>query len=168
VEAQQNFSQTFSAWLKVCLLSSAAPWVCLSSSGSRLEQRFTSKSTLTSLSDSVPLILGKTSSQVLFLRKSHGTRLSIFSPVNDLSSLSRSGPQRSLIRGQTNDVVISGGQVLGDEYSDHVVKVCPLADECLSHQALTSDHRIEAVSFCERGKCLLSTYLVFAVIHPIY
>ncbi|KAI0255159.1 inositol hexakisphosphate-domain-containing protein [Lactifluus subvellereus] len=83
VEAQQNFSQTFSAWLKA-----------------RTEIY----------------------NQVLFLRKSHGTRLSIFSPVNDLSSLSKSGPQRSLIRGQTNDVAISGGQVLGDEYSDHVVK----------------------------------------------
>jgi Inositol hexakisphosphate len=86
---------------------------------------------MTYLSESVSLILGKSSSQVLFLRKSHGTRLSIFSPVNDLSSLSRSGPQRSLIRGQTNDVAISGGQVLGDEYSDHVVKVCPLPDECV-------------------------------------
>ncbi|KAI9453330.1 inositol hexakisphosphate-domain-containing protein [Russula earlei] len=60
--------------------------------------------------------------QVLFLRKSYGTRLSIFSPVHDLSSLSRSGPRRSLVRGQTNDVAISGGQVLGDEYSDHVLK----------------------------------------------
>ncbi len=67
-------------------------------------------------------------SQVLFLRKSYGTRLSIFSPVNDLSSLSKSGrPQRSLVRGQTNDVAISGGQILGDEYSDHVVKVRPFS-----------------------------------------
>jgi hypothetical protein len=102
---------------------------CLSPSGSRLEQRFTSKSTPTY--PPVPLILGKIFSQVLFLRKSHGTRLSIFSPVNDLSSLSKSGPQQSLIRGKTNDVAISGGQVLGDEYSDHVVKVCSLADKCV-------------------------------------
>ncbi|KAI9463218.1 inositol hexakisphosphate-domain-containing protein [Lactarius psammicola] len=76
VEAQHDFSQSFSDWLKV----------------------------------------------FLFLRKSYGTRLSIFSPVNDLSSLSKSGLQRSLVRGQTNDVAISGGQILGDEYSDHVVK----------------------------------------------
>ncbi|KAH9998939.1 inositol hexakisphosphate-domain-containing protein [Russula vinacea] len=60
--------------------------------------------------------------QVLYLRESYGTRLNIFSPVNDLSSLSKSSPRRSLVRGQTNDVAISGGQVLGDEYSDHVVK----------------------------------------------
>jgi protein-tyrosine phosphatase len=60
--------------------------------------------------------------QVLYLRESYGTRLSIFSPVNDLSSLSKSSPRRSLVRGQMNDVAISGGQVLGDEYSDHVVK----------------------------------------------
>ena len=71
------------------------------------------------------------SSQVLFLRQSFGTRLSIFSPVNDLSSLSKSGRQRSLVRGQTNDVAISGGQVLGDEYSDHVVKVRISTDQCV-------------------------------------
>jgi hypothetical protein len=62
-------------------------------------------------------------SQVLFLRQSYGTRLNIFSPVNDLSSLSKFSPRRSLVRGQRNDVAITGGQVLGDEYSDHVVKV---------------------------------------------
>ncbi|KAI9439769.1 inositol hexakisphosphate-domain-containing protein [Lactarius indigo] len=83
VEAQNDFSQSFSDWLKA-----------------RTEIH----------------------NQVLFLRKSYGTRLSIFSPVNDLSSLSKSGLQRSLVRGQTNDVAISGGQILGDEYSDHVVK----------------------------------------------
>ncbi|KAN0134590.1 Inositol hexakisphosphate domain containing protein [Lactarius tabidus] len=83
VEAQHDFSQSFSDWLKA-----------------RTEIY----------------------NQVLFLRKSYGTRLSIFSPVNDLSSLSKSGLRRSLVRGQTNDVAISGGQILGDEYSDHVVK----------------------------------------------
>ncbi|KAI0317069.1 inositol hexakisphosphate-domain-containing protein [Amylostereum chailletii] len=61
--------------------------------------------------------------QILFLRKSHGSRLNVFSPVNDLSSLSRSGSQeRSMVRGHRNDVEIQGGQILGDEYSDHVVK----------------------------------------------
>lgn len=83
VEAQYDFSQSFSDWLKA-----------------RTEIY----------------------NQVLFLRKSYGTRLSIFSPVNDLSSLSKSGLQRSLVRGQTNDVAITGGQILGDEYSDHVLK----------------------------------------------
>ena len=63
-------------------------------------------------------------SQVTFLRKSYGSRLNVFAPVNDLSMLSKSGSQeRSLIRNQKNDVAISGGQVLGDEYSDYVVKV---------------------------------------------
>ncbi|KAI0264344.1 inositol hexakisphosphate-domain-containing protein [Gloeopeniophorella convolvens] len=83
VEAQQDFSQTFSAWLRA-----------------RTEIY----------------------NQVLFLRKSYGSRLNVFSPVNDLSSLSKSGYQRSTVRGQKNDVAIAGGQVLGDEYSDHVVK----------------------------------------------
>ncbi|KAH9957448.1 inositol hexakisphosphate-domain-containing protein [Russula dissimulans] len=83
VEAQHDFSKSFSSWLKA-----------------RTEIY----------------------NQVLFLRRSYGTRLSIFSPVHDLSSLSKSGPNRSFVRGQTNDIAISGGQVLGDEYSDHVVK----------------------------------------------
>ncbi|TFK40212.1 inositol hexakisphosphate-domain-containing protein [Crucibulum laeve] len=61
--------------------------------------------------------------QVTFLRKSYGSRLNVFAPVNDLSSLSKSGSQeRSLVPGKKNDVAIAGGQILGDEYSDHVVK----------------------------------------------
>ncbi|KAG1726694.1 inositol hexakisphosphate-domain-containing protein [Suillus paluster] len=61
--------------------------------------------------------------QVMFLRKTYGSRLNIFAPVNDLSILSRSGTEdKSLVAGQKNDVEIAGGQLLGDEYSDHVVK----------------------------------------------
>lgn len=60
----------------------------------------------------------------MFLRKSRGSRLNVFAPVNDLSLLSRSGAEdKSLVAGQKNDVEITGGQLLGDEYSDHVVKV---------------------------------------------
>ncbi|KAF9048553.1 inositol hexakisphosphate-domain-containing protein [Panaeolus papilionaceus] len=61
--------------------------------------------------------------QVMFLRKQSGSRLNVFAPVNDLSSLSKSGSVgRTLVAGKKNDVAISGGQILGDEYSDHVVK----------------------------------------------
>lgn len=61
----------------------------------------------------------------MFLRKSHGSRLNVFAPVNDLSSLSKTGSEnRSLVAGKKNDFAIAGGQILGDEYSDHVVKVC--------------------------------------------
>ncbi|KAH0833089.1 inositol hexakisphosphate-domain-containing protein [Lanmaoa asiatica] len=61
--------------------------------------------------------------KVMFLRKSRGSRLNVFAPVNDLSLLSRSGAEdKSLVAGQKNDVEIAGGQLLGDEYSDHVVK----------------------------------------------
>ncbi|EPQ54220.1 hypothetical protein GLOTRDRAFT_116807 [Gloeophyllum trabeum ATCC 11539] len=61
--------------------------------------------------------------QVTFLRKVHGSRLNVFAPVNDLSALSKTGSEsRALVPGQKNDIAISGGQVLGDEYSDHVVK----------------------------------------------
>jgi hypothetical protein len=60
----------------------------------------------------------------MFLRKSYGSRLNVFSPINDLSSLSKTGfEDRSLVPGKKNDVAITGGQILGDEYSDHVVKV---------------------------------------------
>ncbi|RDB25649.1 Paladin [Hypsizygus marmoreus] len=61
--------------------------------------------------------------QIKFLRRSYGSRLNVFSPINDLSSLSKSGSEvRSLVPGKKNDVAIAGGQILGDEYSDHVVK----------------------------------------------
>ena len=60
----------------------------------------------------------------MFLRKTYGSRLNVFQPINDLSSLSKSGSEaRALVPGQKNDVAIAGGQILGDEYSDHVVKV---------------------------------------------
>jgi hypothetical protein len=63
-------------------------------------------------------------SQVRFLRKSSGSRLNVFAPVNDLSTLSKTGLEgHVLVPGPKNDVAIAGGQILGDEYSDHVVKV---------------------------------------------
>lgn len=65
-------------------------------------------------------------SQIIFLRKSHGSRLNVFAPVNDLSSLSKTGSidrAGKFVAGQKNDVAIAGGQILGDEWSDHVVKV---------------------------------------------
>ncbi|KAG8213255.1 inositol hexakisphosphate-domain-containing protein [Butyriboletus roseoflavus] len=61
--------------------------------------------------------------QVMFLRKSRGSRLNVFAPTHDLSLLSRSGAvDKSLVAGQKNNVEIAGGQLLGDEYSDLVVK----------------------------------------------
>ncbi|ESK95344.1 metal ion binding oxidoreductase [Moniliophthora roreri MCA 2997] len=85
VESSEDFSQSFSDWLK----TRTEIW-----------------------------------NQVKFLRKSFsGLRLNVFAPVNDLSSLSRSGSEgRALVAGKKNDVAISGGQILGDEYSIHVVK----------------------------------------------
>jgi len=60
------------------------------------------------------------SSQVLFLRKFDGSRLNVFAPVSDLSLLSKTS---SGSPDKMNGVTIAGGQVLGDEYSEHVVKV---------------------------------------------
>ncbi|KAG2141169.1 inositol hexakisphosphate-domain-containing protein [Suillus bovinus] len=86
--------------------------------------------------------------QVMFLRKTYGSRLNIFAPVNDLSLLSRSGTEdKSLVAGRKNDVEIAGGQLLGDEYSDHVVKNRSgiiLRDSTLlkSDQWLSESHRV--------------------------
>ncbi|KAF7323269.1 hypothetical protein HMN09_00107700 [Mycena chlorophos] len=63
------------------------------------------------------------SNQIKFLRRSYGSRLNVFAPINDLSSLSKSNwEDRQLVPGRKNDVAIAGGQILGDEYSTHVVK----------------------------------------------
>lgn len=126
VEAQHDFSQSFSDWLKVRPSLALSLASCLRSPRRRQERRFTSMSIM---AYSLLCPFSENHSQVLFLRKSYGTRLSIFSPVNDLSSLSKSGLRRSLVRGQTNDVAISGAQILGDEYSDHVLKVRPFSDD---------------------------------------
>ncbi|EKM78648.1 hypothetical protein AGABI1DRAFT_100687 [Agaricus bisporus var. burnettii JB137-S8] len=61
--------------------------------------------------------------QVRFLRKTYGSKLHVFAPINDLSSLSKSGSaSRSHVAGKKNDMAIAGGQILGDEYTDHVIK----------------------------------------------
>ena len=63
-------------------------------------------------------------SQVLLLRKQYGSRLNVFAPVIDLSALSKSGSAtNSLLPRNKSDIAIFGGQMLGDKYSDHVVKV---------------------------------------------
>ncbi|KAG1804399.1 inositol hexakisphosphate-domain-containing protein [Suillus subaureus] len=86
--------------------------------------------------------------QIKFLRKTYGSRLNIFAPVNDLSLLSRSGTEdKSLVAGQKNDVEIAGGQLLGDEYSDHVVKnrsgiILRESTLLKSDQWLSESHRV--------------------------
>ncbi|KLO17434.1 hypothetical protein SCHPADRAFT_900700 [Schizopora paradoxa] len=60
--------------------------------------------------------------QVTFLRKIYGSRLNVFAPIHDLSALSKTSESLSNLPGVTNDIVVAGGQVLGDEYSEHVLK----------------------------------------------
>ncbi|KIJ51469.1 hypothetical protein M422DRAFT_157971 [Sphaerobolus stellatus SS14] len=61
--------------------------------------------------------------QITFLRKTRGSRLNIFAPVSDLSSLAKSELESSeLEAGPRNDIAVSGGQVLGDEWTTHVVE----------------------------------------------
>lgn len=89
-------------------------------------------------------------SQVMFLRKSYGSRLNVFAPVNDLSSLSKTGSEgRAMVPGKRNDVAISGGQILGDEYSTHVVKVSYPSELCWAVTLRSS--RIAVVSYFVKG-----------------
>ncbi|KAF8577784.1 hypothetical protein K439DRAFT_1417887 [Ramaria rubella] len=61
--------------------------------------------------------------QVTFLRKTRGSRLNIFAPVSDLSSLAKTRLEESQLKaGPHNDIAVSGGQVLGDEWTTHVVE----------------------------------------------
>lgn len=89
--------------------------------------------------------------QVTFMRKQYGSRLNVFAPVNDLSSLSKSGSaSRSLLPGKKNDVAIAGGQILGDEYSDHVVK---------NRSGIILRERFVVSVFCH--SCLPANYVAF-------
>lgn len=50
---------------------------------------------------------------------------SVFAPASDLKSLSQAGLEGhglEVVRKRRDDVTISGGQVLGDEWAEHVVK----------------------------------------------
>lgn len=119
MDGTDDFSQSFSDWLKVRL--GVSQEICLHRFIYIGEDRDTKVSRM-----SLDFIcLTALNSQVMFLRKSYGSRLNVFSPVNDLSSLSKSGSEhRSLVPGHKNDIAIAGGQILGDEYSAHVVKAC--------------------------------------------
>lgn len=66
-------------------------------------------------------------SQIKFLRTTYGSRLNVFAPINDLSSLSKRSIEARGFEGVKDDVTLAGGQILGDEYSDHVVKVLYLS-----------------------------------------
>jgi hypothetical protein len=74
------------------------------------------------------------SSQVVFLRKAS---LSVFSPVADLSAISKSGAEgRSMEHARKREVAIMSGaggvRVLGDEWADHVVKVRDMPLTCVA------------------------------------
>ena len=64
-------------------------------------------------------MLTAVSSQVKFMRKS-GLRLNVFAPVADLSAISKGES------GQAPNA--AGGRVIGDEWTEHVVKVCTVFD----------------------------------------
>ncbi|KAG8824150.1 hypothetical protein FRC17_009172 [Serendipita sp. 399] len=63
--------------------------------------------------------------QVMFLRRS-GSSLKVFAPISDLKSLSQAGLEtkdRGEARKRSNtEVTIAGGQILGDEWAEHVVR----------------------------------------------
>ncbi|KAH7106320.1 inositol hexakisphosphate-domain-containing protein [Auriculariales sp. MPI-PUGE-AT-0066] len=57
--------------------------------------------------------------QVMFLRKSSGSRLNVFAPVNDLSSVSATGAEFQIWGPRS--VNLSGGATMGDEWTAHVL-----------------------------------------------
>lgn len=123
VDGSEDFSQSFSDWLKVShdCLQEAAQYSHSRNADSRRGRRSGSKSCFVTAFWTDYICFR---SQVNFLRKSYGSRLNVFAPVNDLSSLSKTGSEgRALVPGKKNDMAIFGGQILGDEYSKHVVLV---------------------------------------------
>lgn len=53
------------------------------------------------------------------------TSLVVFAPISDLKSISQVGLEGrglEVVRKRREDVTISGGQVLGDEWAEHVVR----------------------------------------------
>src|SRR5438876_9757037 len=109
-----------------------------------------------------PSFSSELSSQILFLRKSFGSRLDVFAPVNDLSALSKTGSEYlSMIPGKNNEVAITGGQILGDEYSEHVIKVTFSCRHFVfqPERIDTNNDRTDAVSFCEKGTQQSFAYL---------
>lgn len=74
--------------------------------------------------------------------------------------------------GQDNDVAIRGGQILGDEFSDHVVKVS--GSRCSSIGCIVELwlYRTAAGSFYARGTCftpilkLIQPHIVLLIQHP--
>ncbi|KAG9052633.1 hypothetical protein FS842_009475 [Serendipita sp. 407] len=63
--------------------------------------------------------------QVMFLRRS-GSSLKVFAPISDLKSLSQAGletrDREEPRKRSSTEVTIAGGQILGDEWAEHVVR----------------------------------------------
>ncbi len=78
--------------------------------------------------------------------------MNILAPVNDLSAMSKTGSEnQSTMPGIENHVAIAGGQILGDEYSDHVVKVTRSSNNAVCY-CLIDSNRIGEVSSFEKGE----------------
>jgi hypothetical protein len=77
----------------------------------------------------------------------------MFAPVNDLSALSKTGSEHlSLIPGKNNEVAITGGQILGDEYTEHVIKVILGPNRIIWWPyCIDTTNRTDAASFCGKG-----------------
>ena len=159
-ETELGLTQTFSEWLKVCCpLNTAVHRLTFLQARTEIWKYVVCNLTW--------LCLTYPCSQIMFLRKTYGSRLNIFQPVNDLSSLSKSGAEgRALVAGQKNDIAIAGGQILGDEYSDHVVKVSIFYRRGLLSEAMTFVHvEPEWYYFTRRVIHLIFFWLLILVRH---
>ena len=72
--------------------------------------------------------------------------MNVYAPVNDLSILSKSGIEYQT---KSSDMVLAGGQILGDEWTDHVLKV---RASILSNLSAHIPNRIAAALFSELGE----------------
>ena len=120
--SDKDFSQTFFEWIKVCHRLSLTKSIFWRHKGTNRNWKVCPHqiSELVVISE----VLSSSPSQVRFLRKTSGSKLNVFAPVNDLSSLSKSSFEtRSLVAGKQSDMAIASGHILGDEYTNHVIKV---------------------------------------------
>lgn len=122
VESQTDFSQTFFEWLQVWFLNPG--WYCVIAN--RYLKEPNRDLEVSERCQRLP-VTDFFASQIKFLRTTYGSRLNVFAPINDLSSLSKGGIEVRGFSGAKNNVTLAGGQILGDEYSDHVVRVFGLS-----------------------------------------
>lgn len=113
VEEQAKFEGSFSEWMQVGAYYPMRLRITHRFCVHRREWRYGSKCPISWGAHNAYLFLSL--SQVRYMRRSQN--LKVFAPVADLSAISKVEAARN------HEVSVAGGQVLGDEWTEHVVKV---------------------------------------------